>query len=470
MAFAPGLRERKKLATQRALGCAAIGLAMERGLENVLVEDIAAAAEVSPRTFNNYFASKSEAICSIAVDQARRIAAALRERPVTEPLWSAIIHAVLREFDDSDISHRTWMAGVRLITKHPALQGEYRRAQALIQESLAAAIAERTGRTAAADMYPRVAAGAVAAALDVAAARWVEAENSTTILPFVRDALRQLTLMHWEFPMDVPTSHTLAVPGATLYYEVRGSGPVLLLIPGGNGDAGVFGPVAALLAERYTVVSYDRRGFSRSPCEGDPQRRVELDADDAARLLSHLAAEPAAVLGSSSGAIVALELLVRHPERVRALVAHEPPLASLLPDAARWFAFFDDVRAADRQQGSAAAMAKFAAGVGLQAPTGAGPSQQQERIRRNLRLWMDQELGRFPRHELDLEALRRAAAKLVLAVGTESGDAFAARPNAVLAQRLTLPTVEFPGHHLGYVTHPADFADHLVKVLQDRAP
>ncbi|RDI50074.1 alpha/beta fold hydrolase [Nocardia mexicana] len=467
MAFVPGLRERKKLATQQALGCAAIGLAMERGLENVLVEDIAAAADVSPRTFNNYFASKTEAICSIAVDQARRIAETLRERPVTEPLWSAIIHAVLREFDDSAIPNDTWRAGVRLITNHPALQGEYRRAQGLIQEALAAAIAERTGRAAAADMYPRVAAGAVAAALDVAATRWIESESSTAILPFVREALRQLTLMHWEFPMDVPTSHTLAVPGATLYYEIRGSGPLLLLVPGGNGDAGTFGPVAALLADRYTVVSYDRRGFSRSPCEGEPQRRVDLDAEDAARLLTHLAAEPAAVLGSSSGAIVALELLIRYPERIRTLVAHEPPLAGLLPDSARWFALFDDVRETGRREGELVAMAKFAAGVGLQGPPpAAGPSDQSARIQRNLRLWMDQELDRFPRHDLDVEALRPEVGKLVLAVGADSGDAFAARPNAVLAQRLGLRLTEFPGHHIGYLTHPADFADQVVKTLR----
>src|ERR1035441_8207489 len=82
-----GLRERKKLATRQALGAAAMRLAVERGLENVFVEDIAAAAEVSPRTFNNYFASKYEAICALALDRSFQIGEALRERPASESLW-----------------------------------------------------------------------------------------------------------------------------------------------------------------------------------------------------------------------------------------------------------------------------------------------------------------------------------------------------------------------------------------------
>ena len=81
-----GLRERKKVATRRALGMAAMRLAVERGLDNVLVEDIAEAAGVSARTFNNYFASKHEAICALGFDRAMRVGAALRERPPGEPL------------------------------------------------------------------------------------------------------------------------------------------------------------------------------------------------------------------------------------------------------------------------------------------------------------------------------------------------------------------------------------------------
>ncbi|MFB7648190.1 alpha/beta fold hydrolase [Streptomyces sp. NPDC056084] len=113
-----------------------------------------------------------------------------------------------------------------------------------------------------------------------------------------------------------PAIGTLEVPGASLRYEVGGAGPVLLLIVGGGGGAGIFEPVADALADRFTVVTYDPRGHSRSPLDGpDVDQRVETQADDAYRLLERVAPDgpPAYVFGTSSGAIVAVELLTRHP-------------------------------------------------------------------------------------------------------------------------------------------------------------
>src|SRR5580700_7578925 len=97
-----GLRERKKVATRHALGVAAMRLAIDRGLDNVLVEDIAEAAGVSTRTFNNYFTSKHEAICALGFDRAMRIGSALRERPASEDLWTAIVHAVMSVYGAAD--------------------------------------------------------------------------------------------------------------------------------------------------------------------------------------------------------------------------------------------------------------------------------------------------------------------------------------------------------------------------------
>jgi len=141
-----GLRERKKLATRQALGGAAMRLAIERGLENVLVDDIAAAAGVSARTFNNYFASKYEAIAALALDRSYRIGEALRERPAAEGLWDAVRHAVLEVYGPARIApDPEFIAGVRLVTSSPALRGEYLKALSIMQYELAEALTARTG-------------------------------------------------------------------------------------------------------------------------------------------------------------------------------------------------------------------------------------------------------------------------------------------------------------------------------------
>src|SRR5258708_3069400 len=109
-------------------------------------------------------------------------------------------------------------------------------------------------------------------------------------------------------------AQTLQLKGATLYYETRGSGPVLLLIAGGASDAGVFEDVASFLAHDYTVVTYDPRGNSRSPLDGPPEdQQIEVHSDGARRLLETVADGPAAGFGSSSGATVGLAVLARHP-------------------------------------------------------------------------------------------------------------------------------------------------------------
>src|SRR5262249_26999080 len=96
---------------------------------------------------------------------------------------------------------------------------------------------------------------------------------------------------------------TLSVPGASLFYKVLGSGPLLLLLPGGSGDAEAFNSIAGHLADQFTLLTYDRRGLSRSELE-DPAKTpgIETHSDDAYRLLVALAPAPALVLGSSIGA------------------------------------------------------------------------------------------------------------------------------------------------------------------------
>src|SRR5215471_11389673 len=137
----------------------------------------------------------------------------------------------------------------------------------------------------------------------------------------------------------------LQVPGAQLHYETRGSGALMVMVPGANGEAGAFEGAAQHLAAHYTVVTYDRRGFSRSRLEGtqDYERRLETEADDVRRLIGHLGDETAVVFGASSGGLIGLEVLIRHPSVVRTLLPFEPPAVRLLPDGRTWLDFFAEV-------------------------------------------------------------------------------------------------------------------------------
>ncbi|MFI6697652.1 alpha/beta fold hydrolase [Streptomyces sp. NPDC050509] len=257
-------------------------------------------------------------------------------------------------------------------------------------------------------------------------------------------------------------SGTLAVPGARLHYEVRGEGPLLILIAGGNSDADVFGGLAAVLAAGHRVVSYDPRGNSRSVLDGPPaDQRIEVHADDAYRLLDAVAAPggTASVFGSCSGGLIALELTLRHPERVGAVVVHEPPSLSLLPDAEGQLAFIEEVHAVFRREGVGAAMAKFSALFGGRAAPVLPEAQD------NSAFFLAHTMRPFTRYLPDTAALAPMAGRVAVAGGRESRTQVAHRPAVVLAERLGRELVEFPGGHSGYAKWPAEFARLLLGVF-----
>jgi AcrR family transcriptional regulator len=187
------LRERKKAATRQAMGAAALRLALERGLDKVLVSDIAAEANVSSRTFNNYFSSKYEAICSTGIDRSLEIGDELRGRPQSEPLWEALTHALLSHYNVNDVApSKDSVTALWLLMSSPAIQSEYLKVNAAMQRILAEAIADRAGLNIERDMFPMILAGAVTATSQVALQRWFEADPPTRIRPLLRKALRQL--------------------------------------------------------------------------------------------------------------------------------------------------------------------------------------------------------------------------------------------------------------------------------------
>lgn len=194
----PGLRERKKRETRIALSWAAIRLTVERGFDNVRVEDIAAEVGVSPRTFNNYFSSKGEAIAARQLERARAIAEELRARPADEPLWEAITNAALARFALGQEGHggqadQQWVQGVRLMVSEPALQGEFLKAGAAVEAEFAAVVAERTGTDVERDLYPKLVAAAVGGAMSAAVEHWLRTEPPGTVADLLRDAFIQLS-------------------------------------------------------------------------------------------------------------------------------------------------------------------------------------------------------------------------------------------------------------------------------------
>ena len=285
------------------------------------------------------------------------------------------------------------------------------------------------------------------------------------------------------------TTHTLDVPGATLTYDVRpndaSSEPILLLIGSPMGAAG-FGTLSQHFSDR-TVVTYDPRGVERS-VKIDPASPVTPDvhADDLHRLIQAIGGEPVDLFASSGGAVNALALVSKHPEDVRTLVAHEPALASILPDREHAMAATRAVAETYQRSGWGAGMAQFIALSSHQGPFTAeiadqpapdpamfGMPTEDDGSRTDPLL--GQNLITSTHYEPDFDALRSGSTPIVMAAGEESEGQMANRGAFAVAERLGTKPVIFPSHHGGFLGdeygqpgEPDAFAAELREVLAAR--
>lgn len=186
----PGLRERKKTKTRDAISNAAVKLALDRGPDNVRVADIATEADVSPRTYNNYFASIPEAICAGPADRALALADAIRARPEGEPLTEAITIALASLHEADALDQRQLIS---MIIHTPSLRGEFFKAIVGRDAALAEVVAERTG-TDPHGLYAQVLAAAISGATRTAMNRWLADENED-IARLTREALAMVAPM-----------------------------------------------------------------------------------------------------------------------------------------------------------------------------------------------------------------------------------------------------------------------------------
>jgi len=282
--------------------------------------------------------------------------------------------------------------------------------------------------------------------------------------------------------------------GAWLHTETTGTGPPLVLVPGGGGDAEMYAEVVPLLATRFTVITYDRRGNSRSRLD-DARVPVAVadQAADVVAVLDHHGIERAHVFGSSGGAVIALEVLARHSDRLLGAVVHEPPLLQVLPGSPE-HRELDELRRIAETEGPVRGFVAFAAMTMPRPPrwvrtrpgraalagvlrgvlsvgavsrrlTGRAPGGMQ-RLLGNAEILFRRELPAFCYdYEPDLAALGSSGVRWWFATGRDSVGRPYHRPAHVLAERLGVACVEFPGGHTAYQRHPAEFARRLTELL-----
>jgi pimeloyl-ACP methyl ester carboxylesterase len=269
------------------------------------------------------------------------------------------------------------------------------------------------------------------------------------------------------------TAGSLEVPDATLHYEVRGQGPLVVLV-GAPMHAAHFAPLADLLAVDHTVLTTDPRGVNRSSLnDPDQDSTPEMRADDLSRFLAHLDAGPAAVFGSSGGAVSALALALAHPGQVHTVIAHEPPLNSLLDDREERDAVVEDIIATYISGDIPGAWGKFLINANLTMPefeesAGApaeAPSEPDPQEAADERFWFLHEMRATTRWQPDIAALRAGPTRIVVGIGEESAGQFCDLTSIALAAALgTEPTI-FPGGHIAFADDPDGFAPRLRAVL-----
>lgn len=285
--------------------------------------------------------------------------------------------------------------------------------------------------------------------------------------------------------MPEPVTHTLDVPGAVLTYDVRGelsNQPVLLMIGSPMGASGF--PTLASHFEDRTVVTYDPRGVERSKrTDGTGELTPDDHAADLAALIEALDAGPVDLFASSGGAVNALALVAQRPELVKTLVAHEPPLAALVPDSEAALKACEDIYATYQRDGQGAGMAKFIAIVSYEGeipadytdqpapdPAMFGLPTEDDGSRDDALL--GQNLRGCTSYRPDIDALAKSTDKVVVGVGEESANQLAARGGKAIAELLGLTPEVFPSNHGGFLGDeygmpgkPAEFAVKLRDVL-----
>jgi pimeloyl-ACP methyl ester carboxylesterase len=276
-------------------------------------------------------------------------------------------------------------------------------------------------------------------------------------------------------------SGRVTTEGDELCYEVRGDGAPLLLIPGGGGDGGAYYLIAEILSDEFKVITYDRRANARSTMHFPHHFDISQQSRDAVAVIGAAGESAAHIFGNSSGAVIALDMAASQPQAVRTVVAHEPPLALVHPDAKQWEMFFKNVYRTGQRFGPTLAMLRFAFGIGVDSSfRGAFKAAKAMRKYRQesgqqylsrkvlMEYFVFQELLPVTSYQPDIETIKKNAVRVVMAAGERSlqKKRFYAETAEVLAQKIGCEMVKFPGSHASFVDMPHEWATTLRNILK----
>jgi pimeloyl-ACP methyl ester carboxylesterase len=266
--------------------------------------------------------------------------------------------------------------------------------------------------------------------------------------------------------MSVPIIEKVSNEGAEIYCERRGNGPSLLLIHGAMEDAGFYSSAAEILADKYKVVTYDRRCNSRSSGNRNADMAVAQQARDTASIIETIGDGKAIVVGRSGGAIIGLELAATRPELIDFLIVHEPPVIELLrqTETERWHSFFQEVHDKSLHEGYDVAQNEFMKSL-VNVPFSPYPPDLNERLSGNVDFFFRHEFRAFFGYLPKIKALRNNKVSIVTATGIDSNDAYYVQTTRALAAELGCNNVEFPGHHDVCFWMPKEFAKAVQNTL-----
>lgn len=279
-------------------------------------------------------------------------------------------------------------------------------------------------------------------------------------------------------------SGNMPVKGASIHYEIEGKGKILLLVPGGNGTAIMYSSLRSILSRQFRVVTYDRRGFLRSPIskpqdtEDKPSRDETLreNAEDAAALIKHVSATtPVFVFASSGSATIVIELLIAYPNLVAKAILHEPIMVSMFSYTKQQQIEerISKVLATYRISGAIAAQAELMPLINTKLDRKGirvAPVSHQLSLLppNNMSFYFENELPILSTYKFEFDQIQKQRHKMYLLRGSDTSPELASYPVRRLSQLLGLPLFSFPGGHTGYVTHVEEFATSLADLLLPR--